>query len=747
MSRIPDGDDPPEADFTFEIGIMKSIYFLTAVVLGTFCFGGSCSKGVSKNANNEDTTATPSDTVPQSHHYSTDYKWGQLPIGGGGYVTGIIIHPEAKNIIYIRTDVGGAYRWDMKDQVWVQMLDWVGPEEVNLVGVDGMAIDPNDPDRIYLAMGKDIDGQGGVYRSEDKGKTWTKLMDAKYAGNGRVDRWTGECIAVDPNNSEVIYAGTRTNGIWRSTDDGSSWSKVVDIPDGFTGNNPIGIRTVVFDPAVKSGDRSSIIYVGVPETGIYKSGDGGASFSLMPGSPKHPNRMQVVDRKLFVTHATGVSLWSKGQWRDITPSNGKNKNYVGLAVNKLNDNKIVVAQRYGSFYNPVYRSEDQGDNWEQINSATALHVTVPWWNKKRFSSATSAMAFIPGSEEELYYTDWFGVWYTADVWKATTDWHTVEDGHEETVVVTLVAPPKGALVYSGMADNFGFKHTTLNAYPDKRLYELNEGFSIAVCEKYPANIAVLGAKSWGGDHTLLATSSDYGETWTDRALPASSTLGRIAISATNPDHMVYVAGGGSVYYSKNAGASWTTSQGAPAGTIQKTDIWNKEFVLAADRVAGNIFYLLDRGSGTFYASSDEGATWQARSSSNLPGNLPRVVNVVPVPGSRAAVWISCDDKGLWKTSDGGETFNRIYSFDVARFFSWGAPASKNTFPTAYCYGRLGGEWGLYRSTDMGESWVRINDNENQFLGHVSAIAADRKTFGQIYIGTGGNGIFYGQLIN
>src|SRR5699024_5848285 len=190
----------------------------------------------------------------------------------------------------------------------------------------------------------------------------------------------------------------------------------------------------------------------------------------------------------------------------------------------------------------------------------------------------------------------------------------------------------------------------------------------AVCENYPENIAVLGAKSWGGDHTLLATSSDYGETWTDRMLPAGSTLGRIAVSATNPDNMVYIAGGGSVYYTKNRGNSWTTGQGAPVGTVKETNIWNKEFVLAADRVEGSIFYLLDRGNGTFYTSSDEGVSWQARKSQNLPGNLPRIVNVVPVPENRASVWISCNDKGLWKTTDGGNTCSKVNGINVSRFF-------------------------------------------------------------------------------
>src|SRR5699024_1333360 len=169
-----------------------------------------------------------------------------------------------------------------------------------------------------------------------------------------------------------------------STDDGSSWLKVADIPDGYTGTNPIGIRGIVFDPAVKSAGKSSTIYVGVLETGIYKSDDGGDSFALMIGSPKHPNRMQVVNQELFVTYTKGIALCSKGQWKDIAPTNDQNKNDVALAVDESDDNKIVVPQRYGTVYNTIYRSAEKGETWQQINSSSKLHVTVSFWNKKSF---------------------------------------------------------------------------------------------------------------------------------------------------------------------------------------------------------------------------------------------------------------------------------------------------------------------------------------------------------------------------
>jgi xyloglucan-specific exo-beta-1,4-glucanase len=676
---------------------------------------------------------------------SQDYVWDNIPVGGGGYVTGIVIHPLNKDIVYIRTDVGGAYSWDKEEKKWIQMLNWVGPGNANLIGVDGVALDPNNQDRVYLALGKSIDGTGGIYRSEDRGQTWTILMSAAYEGNGRASRWIGECIAVDPHSSGVIYAGTRTNGLHRSTNDGVSWSKVTSVPNGFTGTNPTGVRSIVFDPSTTLNGKSSTIYVGVPASGVYKSIDGGATFSIMAGSPLNPARMQVVNQELFVTHGTGVTVYNGESWVNITPAAGVGKNFVALAVDPTDSSKIVVAERYGAFYNKIYKTSNKGASWIHINSSSGAYnrfVTIPWWSQTRFSSATSAMAMAPGNSGELYYTDWFGVWYTPDVWASKTDWHTLVAGHEETVVLTVVSPPSGALVYSGMADNFGFRHDAVNEYPKKTLYLINEGFSIAFCEQQPSNIAILGAKSWGGDETRLATSSDSGETWTNRTLPASTTLGKIAISSTDPDKMIYVAGGGAAYYTTNRGSSWDLCQGAPGNAIRLTDIWNKDFALAADLVNGNKFYLFK--SGLLYMTNNGGVNWSVQNTSAIP-NFSGYLNVVAMPGKEGEIWISLDKNGLWKTSNGGKNFTQISYFSTASLFTFGAPEPGSNIPTAYCYGIAGGNWGLYRSTNLGVNWVQINDEQHQFPSGVKALAGDRRTFGRIFIGSGGCGVFYGEL--
>ena len=673
--------------------------------------------------------------------FAEQYEWGNLRVGGGGYVTGIAIHPTQQDVMYTRTDVGGAYRWDAANQQWIQLLAWVGGS--NLIGVDGVAVDANLPNRVYMALGKSSGGDGGLYRSDDRGDSWTRVLTARFEGNGRDLRWAGEPVAVDPHSSNVVYCGTRLDGLWRTLD-GSTWAKVTTVPNGYTGTDPTGVRAVVFDPATTMSGRSATIYVGVPGSGIYRSTDGGNSFAAMSGAPSAPRRMQVVNSNLYVTHSTGVALWSGGVWKDITPSAGVGKDYCALAVEPGASNNIVVSQRYSAFNNPMFRSSDTGTTWTQLNTGSlAVNKTreAPWWPSGWWSAATAGMAFDPTRPGHLYYTDWFGVWYSANAWATPLDFTTRVKGDEETVVLTLNAPSSGALVYSGMADVGGFRHESLTDFPTQKCIQKSEGFSIDVCENSPTNIVALDATAWDGTASRLTTSTDRGQTWTARVLPSGTTLGRIAISSTDPNRLVYVAGGGAAYYSANNGASWATCNGAPAGAIGLTDIWNKDAAIAADRVNGNTFYLFK--SGFLYASTDGGANWSARNATAIP-NKSGWLNLVAAPGLQGDVWVALDANGLYRTTNGGQTFTKNSFFSAGSMIAFGAKAPGVNTPTVFCYGTHSGATGLYRSTDMGVTWIQINDSAHQFQAGAKQIAADRNTFGRVFIATGGCGVLYAQ---
>src|SRR6516225_2536722 len=189
------------------------------------------------------------------------YSWHNVVIGGGGFVTGIVFHPRQKGLMYARTDVGGAYRWDDPAQRWVPMTDWIGAADVNLTGIESIAVDPSDPNRVYLAAGTYTRGNAAILRSDDQGRTFQRSDVPFKMGANETGRFNGERLAVDPNRGEILFFGSREDGLWKSVDQGATWGKIESFPsvktdpappEGPKRRNrfrpePIGIVCVLFD--------------------------------------------------------------------------------------------------------------------------------------------------------------------------------------------------------------------------------------------------------------------------------------------------------------------------------------------------------------------------------------------------------------------------------------------------------------------------------------------------------------------
>ena len=241
-------------------------------------------------------TAT-AQTVPNQRPAPAPYTWKSVQMVGGGFVDGIVFHPTAKGVRYARTDIGGAYRWNDVTHRWEPMLDWVPYENLNWMGVESVAVDASDPNRVYLACGTYTNPStpdGAILRSSDRGKTFQHTnVPFKFGGNEN-GRGHGERLAVDPNSGNILYLGTRWAGLWKSVDRAVTWTKVESFPDvteeppaaGSQQGEGSGIVFVVFDPrsGVK-GKPTSTIYVGVALMGrdnLFRSKDGGKAGSRCP---------------------------------------------------------------------------------------------------------------------------------------------------------------------------------------------------------------------------------------------------------------------------------------------------------------------------------------------------------------------------------------------------------------------------------------------------------------------------------
>jgi hypothetical protein len=640
-------------------------------------------------------------------------------------------------LVYIRTDVGGFYRWNAAEKSWIPLNDSFPLAQSNHYGGEGLALDLNNPNIVYIAAGKypKWEVKGSIFKSTDRGKTWIKLKIDLPMGSNEEHRWAGERLAVNPFDSNVIFFGSRYDGLWKSSDAGATWTKVTSFSPTFT--TGIGILSILFDKRVPG-----LVYANVYGDGVYQSTDTGVTWSKIAGSPTQAQRLAVTGNGvLYVTHMAGVSKYAKGVWSNITPG-GKPAAFNALAVNPTDPNNLLVALGQ-SVSTKIYTTLDGGATWRE-KKASVKH-TVPWWDDGMFSLWTSAIEFDPKVPGKVWLTDGLGIWQTDNINANPVAWTNYQQGHEEVVTFALAAPPKGAELLSGVADVDGFYHNNgLNAYPSKRFGGFGPGaqdtFGISYSESDPLRVVRVGGARWNSTYTG-ATSTDGGLTWMKfPSFPTKTIPLRVTVSATNPNLFVVAVSNAPPLRTTDSGASWKPVSGLPNGP---TGPWYWGQPLAADKVDGNTFYYFN--SGQVYRSTDGGASFSVVNSS-LPrddwSNLR--CRLKTVPGVKDEVWLSLDWNGLFRSIDGGKTLVKLPSVERSHLFAFGKPQTGSTTPALYLYGKVAGMGeGIFRSLDKGQTWTSIGSRSNPIGNEPVVMEASWQQFGLVFVGTGGRGIYYG----
>src|SRR5690606_38674937 len=129
----------------------------------------------------------------------------------------------------LRTDVGGFYRYDPAGDRWIPITDHFTRHQRNYYGGEGLALDPNDPNIVYIACGRQTAAWAGkvaLCKSTDRGATWSKVpLEVPMGGNDDY-RWAGPRLVVAPADSRTLFFASRKDGLFRSTDAGASWASV-----------------------------------------------------------------------------------------------------------------------------------------------------------------------------------------------------------------------------------------------------------------------------------------------------------------------------------------------------------------------------------------------------------------------------------------------------------------------------------------------------------------------------------------
>jgi photosystem II stability/assembly factor-like uncharacterized protein len=386
----------------------------------------------------------------QSSSRTQEFEWELVgPTNIGGRITDIEMPPGQSDIIYVGAATGGIFKTDNTGQSWEQIF-----YDVPTISIGDLAIDPQNTDIIYAGTGEANSSSfsflgSGVYKSIDAGQSWEYSGLEKSAYIGR--------MIVDYNNSDRVYAAACGNlftpsddrGIYRSIDAGTTWEQVLFVSD----------TTAAID-LVQHPQNPEILYAGFWErtrgfttrrsfgktTGIYRSIDGGDSWEELTNGLPNP-------------------LLEKGR--------------VGLTISQSNPNVVYAMFDMPNQETWAYKTEDGGDSWNRLNDGylDGMGSSFGWYfGQIRVHPEDENMVFALG--QVMYRTNNSGSsWVNIDNSGVHVDHHAMffDLNNNRTYLGN-----DGGLYYS---TNFGSSWVKINNLPITQFYaydvsETNQDFQV-----------------------------------------------------------------------------------------------------------------------------------------------------------------------------------------------------------------------------------------------------------------------------
>ena len=320
-------------------------------------------------------------------HLTSALHWRSVGPYTGGRVTTVAGIADEPSVFYMGTAGGGVWESEDYGHSWKNISD----KDFKTGNIGAMAIAPSDPKTIYVGTGDSgprntvmID-EGGMYKSTDGGKTW-KLLGLEQT---HVISW----ILVDPHNPDVVYAAALGHlfapnpdrGVFKTTDGGQTWKKILYV------NDSTGAITMAMDPS-----NPQVVYAamwqmsrshwgfssGGPGSGIYKTTDGGTTWTNISHSPGLPS-----------------GIFGK----------------VGLAVAPSNPNVVyaLIQADYKGQAGGLFRSEDGGQNWTLINNSMDITQRAFYY----------MYVFVDPKDANTIYLPNVGVYVSHDQGKTLTPLH------------------------------------------------------------------------------------------------------------------------------------------------------------------------------------------------------------------------------------------------------------------------------------------------------------------------------------
>jgi photosystem II stability/assembly factor-like uncharacterized protein len=640
-------------------------------------------------------------------------------------ISGVVGQPK---VGYFGATGGGLWKTTDGGEHWVNITDG----QIHSSSVGAVAVSETEPNTVFMGMGEaeirgDIQPGDGVYKSTDAGKTWS------HVGFSNSDAIAH--IRIHPTNPNIVFvadfgkfgANSEERGIFKSTDGGKSWRKVLYKSPNAGGvdveidrKNPNVMYAALWEAYRKEWQMSS----GGPGSGMYKSTDGGESWTE-------------------ITHATGLPAGIDGK--------------IGISVSSVDANRVfaLVENENGG----LFRSDDAGATWTLVN------------NERRFRQRAFyyTHVFADTKDKDLVYVENVGTFRSKDGGKtfdqrqfAGGDSHDLWIDPNDNNHVLHAADPGGDVTFNALADAPTW---TGKAYPTAQIYHIvataHIPFFVCGSQQDASEVCMSSAVTGGGGRGF---GGGRGNQAPAEFSPGGSEDGYIAPDPRDPD--IFYSGtnanGGGFLTKLNRRTGEVTEvspyprmfSGEESAVIKER--WQWTYPIVFSPVDGKSLYV---GSQHLWRTTNGGHNW-TRISPDLTRHDPKtmgpsggpitrdmngpevygvIFSIAPSKRTTNVIWTGSDDGLINVTKDGGTTWTNVTPKDMPDFgrvslIDAGAQDSATAYVAVKRFLLDDKAPYIFRTHDMGKTWTKIVNGiaANDF---VHAVREDPTRKGLLYAGT------------
>jgi photosystem II stability/assembly factor-like uncharacterized protein len=554
-------------------------------------------------------------------------QWRMIGPFRGGRTVGATGVPGQPNVFYIGVNNGGVWKTTDYGHVWTPIFD---SQPTGSIG--DIAVAPSNPSIIYVGTGEgiqrpDLSTGNGIYKSPDAGKTWTHvgLADAQQIGSIIVD-------PRDPNRVFVAalghpYGPNAERGVYRSTDGGQSWQKVL-----YKDENTGAIQ-LAFDPS-----NAQTIYADLwagrqapweigssfngPGSGLFKSTDGGATWHEL--------------RRGFPTIAEGLGR-------------------IGFAIAPSNPSRLYATvdatARAG-----IYRSDDAGESWTLMNTESRL------WGR---GSDFAEVKVDPRNPDVVYVAN-TSTYRSTDGGRNFTaikgapggdDYHRIWINPDNPQIILLAADQGATLTVNG-----GQTWSSWYNQPTAQFYH------VITDNRVP--YWVYGGQQESGSAAVLSRGDNGAITFRDWHPVGVEEYGYVAPDPLHPN-LIY-GGKASRFDESNLEVQSVAPESVRSGKYR----FVRTMPILFSPVDPHVLYL---GSNVLFKTTTGGSGWDVispdltREAYEVPPNLGIFTPLDPEKGKHRGViytvapsfknvntiWVGTDDGLIHLTRDGGKTWKNV----------------------------------------------------------------------------------------